>query len=371
MSASTDRFRGSGKGRVVAALTSLTLSMSLAACGGGDEGSNKTLVYSSSIAETTSLGQADNAWLDSVEAADVGITFERTFGGALVPLVEILPAVADGTVDAGFINDGAFPQQLPLYTISQMPFVTADPYAQMMALQKLYEENAAFQAEWEKQGVHVLHFLPVGAGLMGSADAVDDLGDLTGQRLRAFGLLAEASAEIGADPVDLPFAELFESLERDVIDGYAGMSLDVAHSLGFTKLRAHLTDFGTGSYSSTAAIINLDTWNSLSEEQQAAMEEVTAGAWTQEALDILEKVEAEACAGLAEVGASLSSLPDTEKSAFKDRVGALLQSSWTSSVTDAGVSADDAASVLADYQKFTAEFEAETIYDSDRSACQG
>jgi TRAP-type mannitol/chloroaromatic compound transport system substrate-binding protein len=78
--------------------------------------------------------------------------------------------------------------------------------------------------------------------------------------------------KIGAAPVNIPGSEVFTSLERGVIDGTDWGTLSMNQDLGYHKIAQYPIYPGIHSMPTADVAINLDTWNSLSDEHKALLE---------------------------------------------------------------------------------------------------
>lgn len=346
----------------------------LSACGVADDepkGSGSTsLKFASGVSASTSLGGAPvQALNDLQEASDGSLEFELFNDGSLLAFPDTLAGIQDGRADLGLVNGTGHPQELPLTSVVGVPFVTADVYAQTRALQALYEESDIYKSEWDKLGLKVLFFAPVPSGTAGTNEPIDSAEDFDGMRMRTAGLLADAIAPMGAEPVDLPVAELYESLQRDLVDGWVGQIFDLAANLGLFELRKNVTNIGTGVYSVTVVAMNEDKWNDLSDEQKTLVDENTEHYYEDIVVPVTSEFETAACDTATEQKVKLSILPEDAVQAWKDEILPTVENKWKSTVSDAGISDEDADAFLARYRELAAEYEGDSDYVDGLTAC--
>lgn len=328
---------------LVVAVSALAL-LATAACGnddgGGGGGDSVSLRYASGIAAKSSIGQGIQFWADSVaDGSDGSIDIKIYDSGSLLSIQDTLAGVQDGRVDIGYITDGYTAAELPLWTIADIPFITDNPEASINAFQTLYDTNDDFKSEFEKKGLHVLHFIPVGPASTGAKFSIDSLDDFDGLKIRGVGRVAVAEQELGAEETFLPLDQVYEVLQRDVVDAWSGILFDLAIDLSFNEVRDHITDTGVGLYASSAAVINLDKWNSLSDSQQEALEDQTDAYYTK-SIELLEASEASACERAKEAGTVVTRLDQSAIDEWKEIAQQKVIDGWKADVIKAGSDAD-------------------------------
>jgi TRAP-type C4-dicarboxylate transport system substrate-binding protein len=122
----------------------------------------------------------------------------------------------------------------------------------------------------ERFNAHVLTLWPFGPQVFFCRGDVNGVGDLRGLRVRSFTPTMSALVQhLGATPVTLQFAEVYPALQRGVAE-----CAITSPTSGNTGNWPEVTDtlFMLGiSWSVQTHLINLDTWNRMSPEAQAAM----------------------------------------------------------------------------------------------------
>lgn len=124
----------------------------------------------------------------------------------------------------------------------------------------------------ERFNAHVLTLWPFGPQVFFCRGDVNGVADLRGLRVRSFTPTMSALVQhLGATPVTLQFAEVYPALQRGVAE-----CAITSPTSGNTGNWPEVTDtlFMLGiSWSVQTHLINLDTWNRMSPEAQAAMTE--------------------------------------------------------------------------------------------------
>ena len=352
--------------RPVKALTvgvAVALALATTACGssssgdsGGTSGETITLRFSSHVPDNAAVSQGIVHWMDAVtEATDGQVEFETYWNGSLLPGEELLNGLQDGRADVGWLAGLYYPNEMPLTLLGALPFVVTDPGVQTAALGSLYEDSEAFATEWQDNGVRPVFFTPVGPQIIGTSDPVDSVSDFADKRIRAVSFMGEALKEVDATPVGLAAAEVYESVDRGVIDGYGEMPFDAAvTSYSMQEVAPHIIEYGGGTYSPLALAISETTWSDLPEDVQTAMVDATTE-YREFALDDLTKAEDTACETLYEAGGAVTVLPEEEQEAWAESALPVVTESWMEAVTSAGGDEGTAEATLDSFKSIVEE----------------
>lgn len=272
---------------------------------------------------------AANIWWAEELARRTDGRVEVTFfhAGSLLGASEIFPGVGDGRADLGYFATAYHPAELPLSQSVGIPFVTSDVEAQGRAFNELYETNDAFRAEYEDAGVRVLHFQPISENVLGTPEPIDGIEDLQGKQIRGIGYVSNALAAIGANPISIPADELYEALQRGVVEGFSGFAFDSVIDVGLHEVAPHLIDTGFGNYILAVTVVNQDTWDSLPDDIQAVINDMADESVTTH-MRILQEVVDRACDTFLESGGTISSLSDEDKAEWREAIGDSILEQW-------------------------------------------
>ncbi|SNR81097.1 TRAP-type C4-dicarboxylate transport system, substrate-binding protein [Blastococcus mobilis] len=321
------------------AATSLGL---LAACGsdgsdsGSGSGSEVQLTVSSFLTEDHPASRGFEAWMEEVtERTDGAVTFETFYNGSLCGAADSIACAEDRTADI-VMSVPAYNPEMTLANIGSVAFQTSDLQANQDALNKLYQDNEDYRAEYENRGLTMLYTFNNSMPVLASVEPVSSLDQIAGMSLRASGSMSTGIAALGANPVAIDPAEIYESLERGVVDG-ATFPLESVVDYRLTEVAPHVYDLGEymGSYAMNAYTMNLDAFESLSEDQQAVVREVSeeiAGSYVEE---FLVPTMEENCSALAETGTTVERLgPDEVGQAWAERAGDAQRAAWEESAAE-------------------------------------
>ena len=239
------------------------------------------------------------------------LTIEFYEGGSLVPSGEVFGAVESGTIQAGADwpgywagRDAAFS---PLGTTPSL-FNAVDyvNWIQQWGGAELYDEI---------YGQYGMVYLPYGVTNNESGfrtnEPIRTLDDLQGKRLRVSGLeQGRILEQLGGSQVSMAGGEIYQALERGVIDGAEFSTPNVDYSGGFQQV----TDFwATPGWHQSASMfgvmINRTAWDALDPETQGELE-TAAEATLLWSLTFTEKRATEAYAKFQDAGVEITRYDD-------------------------------------------------------------
>lgn len=325
-----------GKSRYCRAVALVSgLGLLLAACGGPDSsetgaggmGPETTLVLGHPFpaSHPIQVGAID-PFIDEVAEATGGtVTIEVVPNGGLGPAPGTYENVVAGAQDLGWALQGYTPGRFPVSGLIEMPFTFTSATEGTNALWDLYEEFPELRKEYSD--VHLLGLWTHDAGnLWTTGKKVASIDDVRGLTLRAPGPVQnQLITELGGSPVGMPSSELYDSLERGVVDG-----LMIANS-GLESFGLYdVLDHGVACGCYTAAqflAINQGAWDALSPQQQAAIDEVAGRALSLQAAEAYDREYQLVTDKLAEKGVEMTTLEGAELGRFQ-QAGQAVTQAW-------------------------------------------
>jgi TRAP-type mannitol/chloroaromatic compound transport system substrate-binding protein len=197
--------------------------------------------------------------------------------GEIVPPLQVLDAVQNGTLQAGHTGSYYYFGKDPTFA-----FGTAVPFGL----------NARQQNAWMYYGgglelmrelyatYNVIHFPAGNTGAqMGGwfRREIHTVADLKGLKMRIAGLGGVIMSRLGAVPQQIGGADIYPALEKGTIDAAEWVGPYDDEKLGFHKVAPHY--YYPGWWEGGPAIdfiVNLDAWNALPKPYQAAIEVAAA-----------------------------------------------------------------------------------------------
>ncbi|NJJ40551.1 TRAP transporter substrate-binding protein [Paenibacillus apii] len=221
-------------------------------------------------------------WKEELEKRTNGkVSVKLFFGGTLLTDKNMYDGVKSGVADIGSSVTTYEPGKFPLLTIAEAPTVFQNS---KVASQVIYNLIKEFPPDTFKD-VKLITAFASEPSFIQMKEPVASLKDLRGKQVRIPGGLAPVLKELGASPVGMSQSEAVEALQTGVVEGYVS-SREVLMDLKFAEMVKYVTDYPL-TVSIHAAVMNMDTWNSLPPDVQKVIDELgpEMSAWTGDYLD--------------------------------------------------------------------------------------
>ncbi len=221
------------------------------------------------------LGTAALDFVDKINGISSDVQFEHFDPGKLVPTLEALDAVSNGSVDAAYATSGYW--QGKITSASLFAAVPFGPEAGEFMGWILYDDGMElWQGMYDEAGYDV-KVMPCGIIAPETSgwfkNEINGLEDLEGLNMRFFGLGAEVMQRLGVSTSLLAAGDIFPALERGAIDATEFSMPRIDDRLGFHKIASY--NYFPGWHQPSTLfelIINIDVWDDLSEVAQKQIE---------------------------------------------------------------------------------------------------
>ncbi len=269
--------------------------------------------------QVPSIGPSPQLWADRVNAMTGGeITVNVHGAGDFVPPFEVFGAVSSGALDMGFDWIGYWADSIPVANlVGSMPFGPSPE----VAMGWMFEGGGLeiIQRAYDPHNVKVLpcHLVVPEAGGFFNQE-INAPEDFEGLTMRIAGLGGQAVAELGANVQMIPAGEIYLALETGRIDAaeFSAPQLDVG--FGFQDISDYYYFPGWHQPSSwDSIIINMDVWNSISEENQHLMEQACLANIAYNMHNQIHE-QAPAIEAIREAGTEVRRFPDEVLDALRD-----------------------------------------------------
>jgi TRAP-type C4-dicarboxylate transport system substrate-binding protein len=177
----------------------------------------------------------------------------------------------------------------------------------------------------ELDDVQVMYLHAHGPGMLFTKKKpVEKMEDLKGMKIRAHGTTAKMVQALGGTPVAMPMPELYQSLQKGVVDG-AVYPIEV--NKGWKM--AEVVDYGTLDYpiaytASFYVVMNKDKWAALSDDAKKIITEINEE-WIAKHGKAWDESDAEGKAFLVEKGGKLVELSKEEGEKWKAAVAPVIE----------------------------------------------
>jgi len=295
----------------------------LVACGGNGEGSGS---HSFQMADThvegfpTILGNNEFASL-IYDATDGDISVDVFAGGVLGDESTTLQQVQLGAIDMVRVPVTLLASVDPGFDVLALPYIWDDGETMLEVLDG--EVGDYFRYRLNEFGLHGLAWYYPGARhIYNASREVITPSDLNGLRIRVqenqmmMGLITN----LGGSPTPMPFGEVYSAIQTGIVDGAENnwpSYISTAHYevAPYITLTAH-------TLSPELIVINLDTWESLTTEQQEAMMEAAQGGAVLQRAEQRRAID-EALQTATDAGVTITELIPEQRQVFADLMAPL------------------------------------------------
>ena len=196
---------------------------------------------------------------------------------SLVPADQVVQAVEGGVTDISWSILGYYTNRFPLTSVMSLPFMNlaggqingktlSGGGINSHIMQELYETVPELQKEWSEFKVLYLQCTDPYL-LFTSKEQVRNMGDLNGLKIRELGgYPSDMWKALGASPLFLPMPDVYDALQKGVIDG-ANVPWAAVSTMKLYETVKYYADAPTTG-SPQFVIMNKDTWNSLPQDIQ-------------------------------------------------------------------------------------------------------
>ncbi|WP_165937649.1 C4-dicarboxylate TRAP transporter substrate-binding protein [Antarcticimicrobium sediminis] len=214
---------------------------------------------------TASFGEALS------EATGGDLSIDVLSGGAVASGKATLSFISDGLIDAGLVTDVYVPGDLPHTVIASSLALEGESSWVMAAAMAEYAmlKCPGCQEDLDEMGVINLGFQSTSTYKLLCNNEISGIEDLQGKKIKAAGPWSRLVVSWGAAPVNIPFNDVYEGMQRGQID--CALAPDSAmEDYGLYDVVKTVVDLPMGTYHGFHSfVLNRDVWDGLPEEQSA------------------------------------------------------------------------------------------------------
>lgn len=313
-----------------------------AAAGGGDvgdiEGDDVHLTFSHYLPSGEGTAPEEQ-FAELIEEYTAGtVTVEIGFAESLGGAAEMIYLVEEGAVDMAAVVPAFTPDAFPVTSITQMIWWSsqddaADLRRQHDLIMEMHPRELIEQelADYNVRRTMVQNLPPY---YLFSDDPDCTLEGISGDRIRSLGTEYPRMLEaVDAVPAEMVTAEIYEALERGTLDR-ASLPPDVFLDFDMASVAPYACGpifwLGAGHQ----ILLNLDTWEELSPDQQEAIDRAAQEAqeWS---IDYYIERQQKLLAQLEEEGVEIQAMPEDEFAEWQERSPDFADA-WLQRMQDAG-----------------------------------
>jgi len=256
--------------------------------------------------------QTAEAWANEVEKRTDGrIKITMFHGGTLSKAAQTYEAVETGIADIGMSVFAYTRGRFPLLEGLDLPLGYPDGVTATRAANEMIKK---YQPE-ELSGVHTLYLHAHGPGILASRKKVEKASDIASMKVRATGLSAKIVEALGGTPISMSQGDTYESLSKGVVDA-TFCPVETLKGWKQGEVIDYIVDTKAIGYTTTMfAVMNKDKWDSLPEDLQKIVTEVSEE-WIVKQGEAWDEADAAGDAFVKELGKEFVSLSDAEESAL-------------------------------------------------------
>jgi TRAP-type transport system periplasmic protein len=188
-----------------------------------------TLKFAEAIPQISWFGKQRTWWANEVEKRTAGrIKIQIFWSESLVKWKDMLPGIQTGMADIGLTASTYHPSNFPLFLMLDNTFnLGDDPVASVLAEIETIEKEPSLKAEMERERVIMVCPQIGGASsLIGTRKCLGSIKDLKGKTIRTYGgARTQYYQYLGANPIFMPYSDLYEAIDRGTIDAIGDMGL--------------------------------------------------------------------------------------------------------------------------------------------------
>ncbi|QTP57507.1 TRAP transporter substrate-binding protein DctP [Billgrantia antri] len=299
-------------------------------------------IISASLAILTSLGASAQAqqswtmtstWPDSIDAVKIDLHWvelvnklageelqiEFFAGGTLMPGTEVFDATETGSIEASGDWPGYWSGLNPAFS----PLASTPSLFNAMDYFNWIQQWGGRELYQEIYGQFGLVYLPYGvlnneSGFMGRTP-IKSLADLDGKRLRIAGRdQGRVLEELGDSQVTLAGGEVYQAIERGVVDAAEFSAPGIDYSVGLAEVADYWATPGWHQSATVFGVmINKDAWDALSEETQEKLR-IAADATLAWSLAWSERQSTEGTVKFQEAGVEISTYGEEDMARIQE-----------------------------------------------------
>jgi len=209
------------------------LALALAAPAVAQELKAQTLKMANVVPEGSWFGRQHTWWASEVQKRSGDKLKVQVFWlESLAKWKDALPAIQSGVADLAWVSSTYFPAEFPGYLMLDNLFNFGDDYvAAVLAAIDTLENEPNLRNELRRADIILLMPHISGHAPIGTRAPLASIKDLKGKSLRTYGgVRTQFYTNIGANPIFMSFADMYEAMNRGTVDALGDMAIVLANA---------------------------------------------------------------------------------------------------------------------------------------------
>ncbi|MGO1501513.1 MAG: C4-dicarboxylate TRAP transporter substrate-binding protein [Marinobacter sp.] len=277
----------------ITAIKSIVLTSILGCFGVGQAIADTTFRYAEASPNRGTRAEALQYFADEVKRESGGdMKLDIHWGGALLKYNAIMDGVGAGTADLGSVLAAYQPQELRALSIGDFPTANSDPWVGLRAMYELMTENEQLQAALAEQDlVYLGNFTTTSVQFeCTKGNEIRTVADLKGKRIRATGIYTKVLSDLGANLVNMTYADVYQALDSGLLD-CSSSYFYAMRSFKTAEVVDTVTRVDWGQVLGFAIVINRYLWDDLNDEQQQVFRKAGADMIDFQAENLVKETE--------------------------------------------------------------------------------
>ena len=204
---------------------------------------------------------------EQVKLASNGRLDIKVYGAdEIVPTFETFDAVSQGLLEM-HCND-------PSYSIGKTnqcsgiittPFLFKNPVSQKIFME-YWGGLEILRKVYAKHNIYLINQFGETPGTIWTKFPFSGLNEFKGKKIRGHGLWSEALKRVGVSSVTMPGGEVYEAMERGVIDGLISANVAWCFDYGFHEVSKYVYAGDGINIANLEFAVNMDAWNKLPDD---------------------------------------------------------------------------------------------------------
>ena len=298
-----------------------------------------TLKVADTFPPTGFVPEQEKAWAENITKRTGGkVKFQFFWSDSLFKQADGATNLKAGVADFARVASTYDPAKTQLWMTLDMPFNAKDYWCGISSSVITEQEEPNLKKTFDDLG-----FMPIVGYSSGhfqflSAKPMEKVSDFANKRIRSYGgARIGMYKHLGISPIFMPYAQIYEAVERGVVDG-AEATILLTQSFKHYEVAKHMTITNSGFVAASPLSISLRRWNSFPESlkkifREAAVEHDQAwakGMMENESIQLKEFQDKH--------GLKVIQLSGTDKAAI-DKAGKDAQEDWLKQMDEKGVPA--------------------------------